>query len=101
MTITQTTPKLFQPLRVGTSELKHRVVLAPLTRFRADDEHVHTDLAVQYYSQRASTPGTLLITEATFIAPQAGGYPNVPGIWNEKQVAAWKKVHSVFSDLLG
>ena len=101
MTISRMTPSLFQPIKVGTIDLEHRVVLAPLTRLRADDEHVHTDMAVEYYSQRASTPGTLLITEATFIAPQAGGYSNVPGIWNEKQVAAWKKVHSVFSDLLG
>ena len=85
-------PSLFQPIKVGTIDLKHRVVLAPLTRFRADDEHVHTDIAVEYYSQRASTPGTLLTTEATVIAPQAGGYPNVPGIWNEKQIAAWKNV---------
>lgn len=45
-----------------------------------------------YYAQRASTPGTLLITEATFIAPQAGGMPNVPGIYNEAQIAAWKEV---------
>ena len=93
-------PSLFQPIKVGTIGLKHRVVLAPLTRFRADDEHVHTDMAVEYYSQRASTPGTLLITEATFIAPQAGGYSNVPGIWNEQQVTAWKKVRSAFSHSL-
>jgi 2,4-dienoyl-CoA reductase-like NADH-dependent reductase (Old Yellow Enzyme family) len=38
------------------------------------------------------TPGTLLITEATFIAQEAGGYRNVPGIWNEEQIAAWKQV---------
>ena len=38
------------------------------------------------------TPGTLLITEATFIAQEAGGYRNVPGIWSEEQIAAWKKV---------
>ncbi|KZV68715.1 FMN-linked oxidoreductase [Peniophora sp. CONT] len=92
MTIAQTTPKLFQPIKVGTSELKHRIVLAPLTRFRANDAHEHTDLAVEYYVQRASTEGTLLITEATFIAPQAVGYANVPGIWNDAQIAAWKKV---------
>ncbi|QRV96275.1 NADH:flavin oxidoreductase/NADH oxidase [Ceratobasidium sp. AG-Ba] len=55
-------------------------------------QHVHTDLAVQYYAQRAEVPGTLLITEATFIAAEAGGFRNVPGIWNDAQVAAWKKV---------
>lgn len=87
-------PKLFQPTKVGTSILSHRVVLAPLTRFRADKAHVHGDLAVEYYAQRASVPGTLLITEATFIAAKAGGYDNVPGIWNDEQVAGWKRVCS-------
>ena len=84
--------KLFQPLTFGNVELRHRVVMAPLTRFRANAEHVHTDIAVEYYAQRASVPGTLIITEATLIAPQAGGYPNVPGIWSAEQIAAWKKV---------
>mgnify|MGYP002717902166 FL=1 len=83
---------LFQPIRVGRMELKHRLAMAPLTRFRADEHHVHQDLAVEYYGQRASEPGTLLITEATFIDPVAGGYPNVPGCFNADQVAGWKKV---------
>ncbi|VDC05333.1 unnamed protein product [Peniophora sp. CBMAI 1063] len=86
------TPTLFTPIKVGNVQLKHRVVLAPLTRFRADENHVHTDLAVEYYKQRSSTPGSLLISEGTFISPQAGGYPHVPGIWNDQQVAAWKKI---------
>ena len=83
---------LFQPIKVGSIELAHRVVLAPMTRYRSDAAHVPTDLGVEMYSQRASVPGTLLITEATFIAPQAGGYAHVPGIWNDAQIAAWKKV---------
>jgi len=87
-----TLPKLFQPLQVGDITLQHRVVLAPLTRFRADDEHVHQDIAAEYYAQRAEVPGTLLITEATFIAAEAGGYKNVPGIYSDAQIAAWKKV---------
>lgn len=49
-------------------------------------------IAAEYYGQRASTPGTLLITEATFIAKQYGGYPNVPGIYNQDQIEGWKKV---------
>ncbi|KZT25846.1 NADH:flavin oxidoreductase/NADH oxidase [Neolentinus lepideus HHB14362 ss-1] len=88
----QSTSKLFQPTEVGDLKLQHRVVLAPLTRLRADDQHVHTDLAVEYYAQRASVPGTLLITEGSFIALRAGGYPHVPGIWSPDQVKAWKKV---------
>ena len=89
---TSSIPKLFQPIRIGTANLQHRVVLAPMTRFRADDLHVHGPLAVEYYNQRTSVPGTLAITEATFIAPQAGGYSNVPGIYNAAQIQAWKKV---------
>ncbi|KAI0693777.1 NADH:flavin oxidoreductase/NADH oxidase [Cerioporus squamosus] len=69
-----------------------RVVLAPQTRYRADAAHVHTDLGVKFYEQRASVPGTLLITEATYISPQASGQPHAPGIWNDAQIAAWKKI---------
>ncbi|PSN67383.1 FMN-linked oxidoreductase [Corynespora cassiicola Philippines] len=84
--------KLFKPLKVGNVELKNRVAMAPLTRFRADDDHVQLPFVPEYYAQRASVPGTLLVTEATFISPQAGGYPNVPGIYNQAQIDAWKKV---------
>ena len=85
-------PRLFTPAQVGTVSLKHRVVLTPLTRFRAHANHVPSDIAVAYYSQRASVPGTLLITEGTFIAAKAGGLEGVPGIWSNEQIAAWKEV---------
>ncbi|KAM3077338.1 hypothetical protein ACMFMG_006688 [Clarireedia jacksonii] len=83
---------LFKPLRVGTLDLAHRIALAPLTRFRATDDHVPLPFVAEYYAQRASVPGTLLITEATMIAPQASGYANAPGIWSRAQIDAWKKV---------
>ncbi|KAJ6612867.1 hypothetical protein B0H10DRAFT_1806688 [Mycena sp. CBHHK59/15] len=88
------TPKLFQPIQVGAVELQHRVVLAPLTRYKSSaTEHVpYLPLMAEYYSQRASRPGTLLITEATFIAARAGGYKHVPGIWSTAQIAEWKGV---------
>lgn len=89
---TTDTQRLFSPLKVGHADLSHRIALAPLTRFRADDQHVHLDIARDYYEQRASTPGTLLITEATFISPRASGKDNVPGIWNAAQIAAWKQI---------
>lgn len=79
-------------LRVGELTLKHRIVLAPLTRNRADDQHVPLDLMREYYSQRASVPGTLLITEGTFISARAGGTENVPGIWNDAQIKQWKTI---------
>lgn len=89
---TAATSKLFTPLELGELVLAHRVIMAPLTRFRADKDHVHHDLAAKYYEQRAETPGTLIISEATFIAAEAGGYDNVPGIWSDAQIAGWKKV---------
>ncbi|KAH7103563.1 NADPH dehydrogenase [Auriculariales sp. MPI-PUGE-AT-0066] len=90
--LSYSTAALAKPIRVGRITLGHRLALAPLTRLRADKNHVHGDLAVEYYTQRASTPGTLLVTEGTFIADRAGGFDNVPGIWNADQVQAWKRV---------
>ena len=87
-----TTPALFQPIRIGDITLAHRVVLPPLTRLRNDAAHVPTDVMLEYYTQRASTPGTLLITEATYVSGQSSGLPHAPGIWNDAQIAAWKKV---------
>jgi 2,4-dienoyl-CoA reductase-like NADH-dependent reductase (Old Yellow Enzyme family) len=85
----------FQLLRVGVTNLQHCVVMAPLTRFRANKDHVHGELAKTYYSQCSSVPGTLLITEDTFIVPQAGGYANAPGIWSNAQITAWKVVSRI------
>jgi len=84
--------KLFEPLQIGQHKLSNRLVMAPLTRFRADDNHVQLPFVKDYYSQRACVSGTLLITEATFISPQAGGYANVPGIYSDAQIKAWKEV---------
>ncbi|KAH9970844.1 hypothetical protein BGW80DRAFT_1437976 [Lactifluus volemus] len=92
MSSTESVSALFKPLRVGAMNLQHRVVMAPLTRFRANKDHVHGELAKKYYSQRSSIPGTLIITEGTVISPQGGGYSNVPGIWSSAQIAAWKAV---------
>ncbi|KID76772.1 Chanoclavine-I aldehyde reductase fgaOx3 [Metarhizium brunneum] len=83
---------LFKPLSIGNITLKHRLALAPLTRFRASDEHVPLPIVTDYYKQRGSVPGTLLVTEGTFISAQDGGYSNVPGIWNQDQIDAWRKV---------
>jgi NADPH2 dehydrogenase len=84
--------RMFTPLKIGPYTLSNRLVMAPLTRFRADDNHVQLPFVKEYYTQRACVPGTLLITEATFISPRASGYPNVPGIWSKEQIAAWKEV---------
>ncbi|ETI19279.1 hypothetical protein G647_09111 [Cladophialophora carrionii CBS 160.54] len=84
--------RLFEPIKLGNLTLQHRLAMAPLTRFRADDSHVQLPFTATYYQQRASVPGTLIITEATFISAKAGGYPNVPGIYTPEQIAAWRKV---------
>ncbi|KAI0734104.1 FMN-linked oxidoreductase [Irpex lacteus] len=86
-------PKLFTPIKVGHCLLQHRVVLPPLTRLRADDNHVPIkELVVEHYAQRAAVPGTLLIAEGTLISAKAGGWPNIPGIWSDAQLAVWKEV---------
>jgi 2,4-dienoyl-CoA reductase-like NADH-dependent reductase (Old Yellow Enzyme family) len=82
---------LFSSLKLGKNELKHRVVLAPLTRMRANSDAVPNDLMKEYYSQRA-TDGGLLITEGTFIHRRAGSYPNIPGIYSKDQITEWKKI---------
>ena len=83
--------KLFQPIKLGASQLKHRVVLAPMTRLRADLNRVPNDLLTKHYEQRA-TDGGLLIAEATLIAPAAGGTSNAPGLYTPEQIDGWKKV---------
>ncbi|CAG82798.2 hypothetical protein B0I72DRAFT_134116 [Yarrowia lipolytica] len=90
------TVNLFKPIKIGATQLQNRVVMAPLTRTRAQ-KNIPSDLAVEYYKQRGSSPGTLLISEATYIHPSSGGggfgAETVPGIWNDSAiVAGWKKV---------
>ncbi|ODV92347.1 hypothetical protein CANCADRAFT_22517 [Tortispora caseinolytica NRRL Y-17796] len=90
------TDKLFTPLTIGNCELQHRVVLAPLTRFRAEN-HIPGQLMATYYAQRAS-PGGLLVTEATWAAPTGGGLPGSPRIDTPESVAGWKKVVDAVHD---
>ncbi|KAH8433776.1 alkene reductase [Aspergillus melleus] len=84
--------KLFKPLQIGGKTLNQRIAMAPMTRLRADQSHLPLPSVKKYYEQRASVPGSLIVTEATVISPRHGGYPNVPGIYSNSQVAAWKDV---------
>jgi hypothetical protein len=95
MTSLQQTAALFKPIKVGRMTLQHRVALAPLTRYRAYASHIPGPQQASYYAQRASTPGTLLVTEATFISHDAGGFANVPGIYTDEQIQGWKKVRAI------
>lgn len=81
---------LFDPIRVGELDLANRVVMAPLTRNRAAPGRVPSDLAVEYYRQRASAG--LIITEGSQVSPEGQGYLDTPGIYSAEQVAAWRRV---------
>jgi N-ethylmaleimide reductase len=81
---------LFSPVKLGSIAMSNRMVMAPLTRNRSSMEGVPQDINVSYYEQRA-TAG-LIITEATPISPMGHGYPLLPGIYTDAQVAGWKKV---------
>lgn len=83
---------LFQPIQIGPYTLQHRIVLAPLTRLRCTKDNLPQKVMAEYYSQRGSIPGTLLVSEATLIAQKAGQYLHAPGIWSDAQMEGWKKV---------
>jgi N-ethylmaleimide reductase len=81
---------LFQPVELGPYTLANRIVMAPLTRSRANKDDAPYEMHAEYYGQRA-TAG-LIISEATQISRQGKGYAFTPGIHSEAQVAGWKKV---------
>ncbi len=84
--------KLFSPLQVGPHTLAHRVVMAPLTRMRAErTSFAPRDLNATYYRQRA-TKGGLIIAEASPVVATGRGNPATPGIYSEEQIAGWRKV---------
>lgn len=81
--------QLFSPLTVGQVTLPNRIFMAPLTRVRADENHVATDLIAEHYRQRASAG--LLIAEATMVDPLARAFGLEPGIYSDAHVAGWRK----------
>ena len=74
----------------SATELNNRIIMAPLTRCRAEPGRVPGDLIAEYYAQRADAG--LIISEATSVTPMGVGYPDTPGIWSAEQVQGWKKV---------
>jgi N-ethylmaleimide reductase len=82
---------LLEPYILGDLQLRNRVVMAPLTRTRAENQgHLPTDLMRQYYEQRASAG--LIISEGVWVSENAKGWHGAPGIYNEEQRAAWKVI---------
>ncbi|PFO04482.1 alkene reductase [Bacillus sp. AFS076308] len=84
--------KLFEPVRIGNIELKNRLGMAPMTRSRALPDGTPSDLAAEYYGQRASVG--LIISEGTQPSEDGQGYTNTPGIYTESHIEGWKKVTS-------
>jgi N-ethylmaleimide reductase len=82
---------LFTRYRMGDLDLPNRIVMAPLTRMRAQShDHVPTALQAEYYAQRASAG--LIITEATAISPEGFGWADTPGLWTQEQVRGWRRI---------
>ncbi|KAI4715817.1 FMN-linked oxidoreductase [Aureobasidium sp. EXF-10727] len=84
-------PNLFRPLKLGRIELRHRIVMAPVTRLFTDEDHVRPPFAVEHYAQRASEGG-LVIAEATVVSLELSGGKRTPGIWTCAQISRWKEV---------
>jgi len=81
---------LFETLEVGANTLQNRIIMAPLTRCRAGEEHIPNELMAEYYAQRASAG--LLIAEATMVMEGNSSFWMEPGIYSDAQVAGWQKV---------
>lgn len=88
------TPKIWRPLKLGNITLSHRIAMAPLTRYRNDDDHSPLDMMTQYYADRACVPGSLIITEATGVSRTAEASPNLPGITTPEQIVGWKDIYA-------
>ncbi|MCW3834775.1 alkene reductase [Sphingomonas canadensis] len=83
-------PSLFDPIQLGAVHAPNRVLMAPLTRGRATQDHVPTPVMGEYYAQRAGAG--LIISEATGISREGMGWVYAPGLWTEAQVEGWKPV---------
>ena len=83
-------PTIFDPITIGNLPLKNRIIMAPLTRCRADEGRVPNAMMAEYYAQRSGAG--LILSEATSVTPMGVGYPDTPGIWSDAQVEGWKLV---------
>ena len=81
---------LFSPLSLGSYSLRNRIVMAPMTRSRADALAVPSPLVAEFYASRADAG--LILTEGTGTSVMGMGYARTPGIYNEAQIAAWRVV---------
>jgi len=85
------TQKLLTPVQMGSVTLSNRIVMAPLTRSRAEQPgDIPGDLNVAYYAQRASAG--LIVSEASQVSQQGQGYAWTPGMYTDAQEAGWKEI---------
>jgi len=100
--------RLFSPLKVGAMDLDHRIVLAPMSRYRCTDQMAPDALMAEYYGQRASQGG-LIIVEATHVNPEGTPVWNIyeairdsggeaPGLWTPHQTQAFRLVTDAIHD---
>lgn len=82
--------KILEQSKIGNLSLKNRMVMAPMTRSRADENGIINSSAAKYYAQRASAG--LIISEAINISEQAVGMPATPGLFTKEQIDAWKDI---------
>jgi N-ethylmaleimide reductase len=81
---------LFSPIRIGALELPNRIWMSAMTRTRATEDNVPTEVMADYFAQRAGAG--LIVTDCTAVSDQARGVIRGPGIWRDDQIAGWRKV---------
>lgn len=91
--------KLFSLFTLCGQELNNRIVMAPMTRCRTDEQGIPNSLMATYYEQRASAG--LIISEATNISPYSYAYDKSPGVYTQKQIEGWKIVTQKVHDAKG
>jgi N-ethylmaleimide reductase len=85
-------PHLFTPVQIGPITLKHRIVMAPLTRSRSEQPgDIPGALMLEYYAQRASDGG-LIVSEGPSVSLTGRGWLGAPGLYSDQQVEGWKKI---------
>lgn len=88
--VVSTVSDVFAPFMLGPYKLDNRLVMAPMTRNRADADGVPTELMATYYGQRAGAG--LIVTEGTQPSATGQGYPGTPGLHTDAQVEGWRAV---------
>ncbi|KAK7030476.1 hypothetical protein VNI00_014063 [Paramarasmius palmivorus] len=87
------TPALFTPITIGNGlHLQHRIVHAPVTRLRTSESYSPLPIMKEYYAQRASTPGTLIIGEASVVHPSQHGVPYACSFYSDEDIQTWKEI---------